>query len=1562
MSFTNDMKDPNQIVMTDDTGKTGTISKDDVEAAKAQGYHPATQEEIQERLNKESYGEGAANGLAATALGIARGASFGASDYLLTRNPFAEGGLYTPGNGLINPETVQKLQQYNPGLSMAGEIGGAIIPSLLGGEGAIPEEAGNLAKGIARTRQALNIAAAPVKAVTATGRAIEDAVLGLGERTLGEHVADGLGKKALETVAKMSGAAAEGAAYGAATPVTEDALGEKPLNAEALMSNAGMGALFGATIPTFAGGFSMAASHIGSKANESLQNLGGLIGKTLQETGDWINKSKLPIKGMLAGAAIGGVAGAVLPDHTALGGAVAGAIGGGAIESIAGAQGPGLFSMGASGAGSLIGGAAGLATGIPGGAIGGAAIGSAAGKTIGSAVGSGIGLVKKGLTSLHVPGYLAGAAAGAGTGALLGAATGGNVGLDALAGAGLGAGLGYYSGVKGYALLSSLYTEGLDRETIERAVGGFNTPEGRATRKLLNENDTALLARATDWKDQLESTINNMADYRHDLETQINKEVNKSFDAKLTPQEAERGVSNNLPSEFSDESMGQPEGGVSNQGFAKGQPFNIINDIHNLQIPRIASVGTPETTELAEDLYQKNVGVGIDYLQELIDNYGTKLGSATPSANEYSKVKSFIADRIAPIIQKGIPDLVNVGEKAFLKPLPVIGGAADWLWDAGGATDWVWDAVKDTKIGAKLAEWGVKGPQDLSGWMKVWARNNPSIGDKYQKQLMILMQDAQDKMEGIASRASNDANTAQKAWDKQGFDLKDSPRLMMLRGLKENLGLDLDKEDDLQQLFDYGGGMGGKLNGTKTLEKNAPDLAQPDYIEGHKAFTKIPEIDPERGDSSHISDWLSDEGRDFITKHGGIDKVVLKIDKSSHGYGVFLHLDKDLPEYVTKMIEENPHNVLLQQKLDLAQEFRTYTAGDQPFHNVYRFGTDFVKTIKNMFIKSTKDLDDKNYSTSRFENDLKTRVREIGENLQEVKDPAMVERLEAFAKKASRALPSYLNAFDIGLTRDNELVLIEAQDHFGRRNPFMMKKLKSIISDDIMEKQADLDPYLEHATKTSDVLKSVQDHLGDDALYGEKAKEYQSLYKVLYPHERVTTELLNQLGKAPDLSKPIGELIDDSTPITSKSSQGIDVEKLKKYLLALGSPGDKEVEKTSLLIKDFLKRSQDLQTEAKNRILPEVSMEGYQKFTGQIGDVKARAQLNAFAKKSPILNDLLVTGAAYHFLGGWTAPFIGAGKLVGNPVLAMKGMMTIEKAVDIYNKDILKSVGNFFKKASSLKVGNDAGDWLSRKSITPPTTLSEKMDEERKTKTSIVVPATVISLQSHPFTVIPPEKKQDESTAQKAFLARSKEITDLISNPTKLTENLSSSLQGVATFAPQHGQLMAQKAMTALNFLYDKMPKAPSTYSPFGGRQWTPTDLEINKWGKYLEAVNNPLSVVESFSKGNVSNEGIEVLRTLYPETSKTVDSQIMDHLSNLKEPLPLQKRIQLSKMLGFPVDDSMKPDFINSMQQINNVQQQQQQDKQQTESKPVKLDTAKAKMTDTQRLQFQSPGSKQEK
>lgn len=181
---------------------------------------------------------------------------------------------------------------------------------------------------------------------------------------------------------------------------------------------------------------------------------------------------------------------------------------------------------------------------------------------------------------------------------------------------------------------------------------------------------------------------------------------------------------------------------------------------------------------------------------------------------------------------------------------------------------------------------------------------------------------------------------------------------------------------------------------------------------------------------------LTKEGQAFLDEAGGTSGLVVKRKASARGRGVWLDASK-LPEDIAEEMYRNPREFILQQKMDIAEEFRVVTVGDKPIDTTYRFGSPKARKLADFLgFKSMKDVSEKKvFTKSPFE------------VVQPVFDKELKGRIEDFATKVSKEIPYEIGALDIAMDKQGGFKLVEAQRQFGNiSNPIVSRRLRHIIT------------------------------------------------------------------------------------------------------------------------------------------------------------------------------------------------------------------------------------------------------------------------------------------------------------------------------------------------------------------------------------------------------------------------------------------------------------------------------------------------------------------------------------
>lgn len=172
-----------------------------------------------------------------------------------------------------------------------------------------------------------------------------------------------------------------------------------------------------------------------------------------------------------------------------------------------------------------------------------------------------------------------------------------------------------------------------------------------------------------------------------------------------------------------------------------------------------------------------------------------------------------------------------------------------------------------------------------------------------------------------------------------------------------------------------------------------------------------------------------------------------------------------------------------------------------------------------------------------------------------------------------------------------------------------------------------------------------------------------------------------------------------------------------------------------------------------------------------------------------------------------------------------------------------------------------------------------------------------------PKAILPSEK--DRAKLEKTMEAYQ-------TNPQKMSE-----IGGaVGHYLPQHGQVLAQTSVSAMNYLNSLKPST-TKQAPLDG------EVKVSKVaeGAYHNALNiaeQPLTVLDHIQKGTLTPEDLVHLDHLYPGFHQRMIQKLTNEMGNVMskgQSIPYKVRLGLSMFMGQPLDSTMTPQAIQSTQ-----------------------------------------------
>jgi len=155
--------------------------------------------------------------------------------------------------------------------------------------------------------------------------------------------------------------------------------------------------------------------------------------------------------------------------------------------------------------------------------------------------------------------------------------------------------------------------------------------------------------------------------------------------------------------------------------------------------------------------------------------------------------------------------------------------------------------------------------------------------------------------------------------------------------------------------------------------------------------------------------------------------------------------------------------------------------------------------------------------------------------------------------------------------------------------------------------------------------------------------------------------------------------------------------------------------------------------------------------------------------------------------------------------------------------------------------------------------------------------------------------------------------------PGAVAERVAEQLAPYAGVAPKATAAASATAIRGLMFLHSKLP--PATNDPFSP---TPqfqkpdrmtSDVEISKFMRYKEAVDNPTRVLSLIAQGKGTRQHVEALRAVYPSLYAQMQNDVNRRLMDAKRPLSYNERLKLGLFYDMPTMRAMTPAFQKNIQ-----------------------------------------------
>lgn len=166
-----------------------------------------------------------------------------------------------------------------------------------------------------------------------------------------------------------------------------------------------------------------------------------------------------------------------------------------------------------------------------------------------------------------------------------------------------------------------------------------------------------------------------------------------------------------------------------------------------------------------------------------------------------------------------------------------------------------------------------------------------------------------------------------------------------------------------------------------------------------------------------------------------------------------------------------------------------------------------------------------------------------------------------------------------------------------------------------------------------------------------------------------------------------------------------------------------------------------------------------------------------------------------------------------------------------------------------------------------------------------------------------------------AFEARAAEIRANVANSYGVQKTVLRNLGQLAMTHPGVTDKTIYQADRVMKFLGTKLPRDPGTVMRLGKSGWKASDQDIAKFARYARAALDPDGELDRFAELDLSPEGAEALRVLYPAKFSKFQEYIAANLPALQDKLSFPEQVQMSVLFQVPVNSMMEPRNVKASQ-----------------------------------------------
>ena len=158
------------------------------------------------------------------------------------------------------------------------------------------------------------------------------------------------------------------------------------------------------------------------------------------------------------------------------------------------------------------------------------------------------------------------------------------------------------------------------------------------------------------------------------------------------------------------------------------------------------------------------------------------------------------------------------------------------------------------------------------------------------------------------------------------------------------------------------------------------------------------------------------------------------------------------------------------------------------------------------------------------------------------------------------------------------------------------------------------------------------------------------------------------------------------------------------------------------------------------------------------------------------------------------------------------------------------------------------------------------------------------------------------------FARLASKITTQATSPEAMAAHHGDVVDAFSGSHPELAQGLSAQMATAVQHLHAILPKSSTTPAPFqDAPEYQPTHTELHAFKKQLAVANDPFHLLNELEDGTLTGAQIATAQALHPAILGQIQQKVLEEAATGKTQLPYAKRLQLSLLMGQPMDSTLK-------------------------------------------------------